>query len=249
MRDGAAIQVAKVIRATHPCYGLRKLHYTINRQGLAIGRDGLRGLLKDNGMMFKPRPGRLFVKTTDSSHHFRLYPNLLKGAEVCYPEQFWVADTTAIKVQGMPYYLALVCDAYSRKIMGWDIQDKNTGSLVCSALLKANKARVYNSKLIHHSDRGVQYCCGEYRMLMYRLDMKVSTTETGDPRENAIMERAIRTLKYEYGLNRNFINHEKAIQAIEHAVDVYNHLRIHFSCNLNTPAMQHLNVKSSPLFA
>jgi transposase InsO family protein len=200
-------------------------------------------------MMFKPRIGRFFVKTTDSSHHFRLYPNLLKGADVWHPEQFWVADTTAIKVQGVPYYLALVCDAYSRKVMGWAIQDKNTGTLTCKALLAANMVRLYGGKITHHSDRGIQYCCGEYRMLMYKLGMDVSTTETGDPRENAIMERAIRTLKYEYGLNRNFINYKLAVKAIQYAIYAYNHLRIHFSCNLITPAMQHLKAKSSPFFA
>jgi transposase InsO family protein len=233
--------MAQVIRKTHPYYGLRKLHYTIGQQGFKIGRDALRKLLKQSGLLFKPNLARLYVKTTDSSHHFRLYPNLLRNMTVSHPEQVWVADTTFIKIQGLFYYLALVCDAYSRRIMGWDLQDKNTGDLTCKALLNAHGNRIHpQNHLIHHSDRGIQYCCGSYRMLLYKLSITVSTTESGDPKENAIMERAIRTLKYEYGLKKNFLSHQQAHENIEYAIDVYNHLRIHFSCQMNTPAKQHL---------
>ena len=198
--------------------------------------------------MFKPRSPRLFVKTTDSSHHYRLYPNLLKLTSISYPEQVWVADITYVRIQGLPCFLALVCDAYSRRIMGWELMDKNTGQLTCNALLKAYKNKLYpQHRIIHHSDRGTQYCCGPYRMLLHKLNMIVSTTESGDPRENAIMERTIRTLKYDYGINRNFQSHQHAYETIDYAVNVYNHLRIHLSCDMNTPAKQHLIVKKLPL--
>jgi putative transposase len=223
------------------------LHYTIKQQGLKIGRDRLRDLLSSEGLLFKPRLGRLFIRTTDSHHNFKLYPNLLRSTTVEYPEQVWVADITAIKIQGNPYFLALVCDAYSRKIMGWEISDKNTGELVCNALIKAHRNRLYpTNTIIHHSDRGTQYCCDIYRMLLYKLGMKVSTTESGDPRENAIMERAIRTLKYEYGLNRNFTTETELISQVTYAIELYNYSRIHFSCNLKTPAIQHITVKKTP---
>lgn len=233
--------MAQVIRKTHPYYGLRKLHYTIQQQGFKIGREALRKLLKKKGLLFKPRLARLFVKTTDSNHYYRLYPNLLRNMTVSYPEQVWVADITFIKIKGLFHYLALVCDAYSRRIMGWDLQDKNTADLTCNALIKAYHNRIHpQHRLIHHSDRGIQYCCGSYRMLLHKLAITVSTTESGDPKENAIMERTIRTLKYEFGLKRNFQTHQEAYQSIEYAIDVYNHLRIHLSCQMNTPATQHL---------
>lgn len=205
-------------------------------------------MLKQEGLLFKPRPGRSFIRTTDSRHRFRLYPNLLPTTLINGPEQVWVADTTYIRVKGNAYFLALVCDAHSRKIMGWDIQDKNTGTLTTNALLKAHSNRLYpNNLLIHHSDRGFQYCCGLYRMMLYKLNIKVSTTESGDPRENAIMERTIRTLKYEYVVKNNFQSIHQATKHIEYAIGVYNHLRLHFSCNLNTPAIQHTIVKYPPL--
>ena len=245
IRDDTVIEVVKVIRKTHPCYGLRKLHHTIKKQGITIGRDRLRDQLNNHGLLFKRHPGRLFVKTTDSNHRFKLYPNLLRTAVITAPEQYWVADITFIRIQGQFYYLALVCDAYSRKIMGWHMGDKNTGQLACQALIMANANRLYiNNIITHHSDRGSQYCAGLYRMLLHKLNMHISTTETGDPRENAIMERAIRTLKYEYGLKVNFQSLQQALEKIEYAVDVYNHLRIHYSCELRTPAIQHSIVKT-----
>lgn len=232
----------------HPYYGLRKLHYTVKQQGFKIGRDSFRLLLKENGLLFKPRPGRSFVRTTDSRHRFRLYPNLLCTTKVTTPEQVWVADTTYLRIQGSHYFLALVCDAYSRKIMGWALQEKNTGELTCEALRNAYNNRIYpHNRLTHHSDRGFQYCCTAYRMLLYKMNMQVSTTESGDPRENAIMERTIRTLKYDFGINTNFSCLQQATSTIEHAVEVYNHRRIHFACKFNTPAVQHLNVKSVPI--
>lgn len=201
----------------------------------------MRKLLKQAGLLFKPHFARLYVKTTDSRHHYRLYPNLLRYTTINHPEQVWVADITYIKIQGLFHYLALVCDAYSRRIMGWDLQDKNTADVACKALLKAYHNRIHPlNNIIHHSDRGIQYCCGTYRMLLHKLSMTVSTTESGDPKENAIMERTIRTLKYEFGLKKNFQSEQDAYQCIEYAVDVYNHLRIHLSCNMNTPATQHL---------
>jgi putative transposase len=193
------LELVRYIRKTHPFYGLRKLHHTIKKQGFRIGRDGLRTLLKKSGLLFKPRCGRISVRTTDSHHSFRLYPNLLRVTTIVRPEQVWVTDITYIRINGGFYYLALVCDAYSRKIMGWDLQGQNTSSLTCNALVKANMDRLYPENIIiHHSDRGIQYCSGLYRILLYKLNMQISTTESGDPRENAIMERVIRTLKYEY---------------------------------------------------
>lgn len=189
-------------------------------------------MLKDKGLLFRPKP-RYFVKTTQSRHKYSLYPNLLKEYTPETPEQVWVADITAIRINRQNYFLALVVDAYSRRIMGWSLEEKNTGGLACRALLKAIADRRYpKQKLIHHSDRGTQYCCDEYRMLLKEMNFTVSTTETGNPRENAIMERTIRTLKYEYGLKEVFKNKKITLKTIKHVTCAYNNFRIHYSCKM-----------------
>lgn len=248
INEDAIVSLSKVIRATHPAYGLRKLHYCIRQQGLVIGRDRLRTLLYNQGLLFKPRKSRRFVMTTNSTHHYRLYPNLIRNLDIRTPEQVWVADITAVYIKARPYFLAIVADAYSRKIMGWEFGSKNTAQLTCTALSRASENRHYPQKaIIHHSDRGSQYCCNKYRQLLEQLNMTVSTTETGDPRENAIVERIFRTLKKEYGLEKNFNNYQEAITSIEHSILVYNHLRIHYACQLKTPDQAHKTLKS-PFF-
>lgn len=127
--NGAVLKTCAYLRSIHPGYGLRKLHYSLQQHDILIGRDSLRRLLKDNGLLFKPKP-RYFVKTTQSRHKYSLYPNLVKDCVIEHPEQVWVADITAVRVNRQAYFLALVVDAYSRRIMGWALSDKNTGGLL-----------------------------------------------------------------------------------------------------------------------
>lgn len=243
----AVLKICAYLRSLHPGYGLRKLHYTIKQHNILIGRDSLRQLLKDNGLLFKPKP-RYFVKTTQSHHKYRLYPNLVKDCSIDHPEQVWVSDITALRVNRQHYFLALVIDAYSRRIMGWSLSDKNTGDLACKALINALSQRKYPQKeIIHHSDRGTQYCCDQYRMLLKETNFIVSTTETGNPRENAIAERTIRTLKYEYGLKGFFKNKKSVLKTIKHATAAYNNFRIHYSCQMLTPTARH-NSFNPPFF-
>lgn len=233
------IELVKTIRFTHPGYGLRKLHYCLKQQGIRIGRDRLRQILKQSGLMHKPKL-RLRIHTTNSRHNYHLYPNLLNNIEIIHPEQVWVADITFIRVGGQYHFLALIIDAYSRMIMGWAFHKDNTADITCKALSVAwNNRHYHNSNIIHHSDRGTQYCCNVYRLMLFKLGFKVSTTETGDPRENAIAERTIGTLKKEYGLNKNFENHSVAEINICHIIEVYNNLRIHYSCGFKTPSQYH----------
>lgn len=241
--DTGIIELVKAIRNTHPGYGLRKLHYCVKRQGFKIGRDKLRHTLKDAGLMFKIKR-RYTIKTTNSNHNYYLYPNLLKEMKAKYPEHVWVADITYIRVCGQYYFLALVSDAFSRKIMGWSFNIQNTTELVSKALISAWENRYYtdDKSIIHHSDRGSQYCSNEYRRLLKHLGFTISTTETGDPRENALAERIFGTLKREYGINKNFKNRQIAKKNISSVIEVYNNLRIHCSCNYRTPAEQHIKV-------
>lgn len=243
---GAAVALVKSVRLSHPGYGLRKLHFTVNSQGFRIGRDRLRDMLKTEGLLFRPK-ARVQIKTTDSRHGYALYPNLVKGMDIRCPEEVFVSDITAVRVNGSFCFLALVTDAWSRKIMGWRFGEHNTGELAGAALMAAQANRIYPERtVIHHSDRGSQYCCGYYRKLLSMLGMAVSTTETGDPRENAVAERVFRTLKREYGLNRNFSSLREATETTEKVINLYNHSRIHASCGFNTPAMQHIALKKSP---
>ena len=235
----AVLKTCSYLRSVHPGYGLRKLHYCLQQHDILIGRDSLRQLLKDNSLLFKPK-SRYFVKTTQSRHRYSLYPNLVKDCSIDHPEQVWVADITAVKVNRQAYFLAIVVDAHSRRIMGWALSAKNTGDLTCKALLNALSQRKYlHQQIIHHSDRGTQYCCDQYRMLLKEADFIVSTTETGNPRENAIAERTIRTLKYEYGLKDIFKNKTEVLKTIRHAICAYNNFRIHYSCQMHTPTAIH----------
>jgi putative transposase len=248
LTDTATVTLVKSVRAVHPGYGLRKLHFTVNKQGFRVGRDRLRDILKTEGLLFKPK-ARIQIKTTDSRHSYALYPNLIRNIDICHPEEVFVSDITAIRVNGNFCFLAVVTDAWSRKIMGWRFGEHNTGELAGGALMAAWANRIYPERIvIHHSDRGSQYCCGYYRALLHKLDMTISTTETGDPRENAIAERVFRTLKREYGLNRNFGSPGEASKTIKNIINLYNHSRIHASCGFNTPAVQHIVHKKSPLF-
>jgi putative transposase len=237
--SAAALKIVLELRREHPGYGLRKLHRSLVSHRVNIGRDRLRKLLKSNGLLHKAKV-RLYVRTTNSRHPFSLFPSLLKSLVITSPEQVWVADTTCLSIDRRHYFLAVVTDAYSRKIMGWSLGERNTSELVCAALEQALAAREYPEReLIHHSDRGIQYCANAYRALMRRAGLKISCTETGDPRENAIAERVFRTLKHEYGLRKPIRNVDSALRLILSIVARYNGSRMHAACGYRTPIHQH----------
>jgi len=180
--------------------------------------------------------------TTDSNHHFKKYKNLITDKKPSRAEQLWVTDITYIKTQNGHNYLALVTDAYSKKIMGYKLDNNMRTSLCVEALKMAIKNRKYpNQKLIHHSDRGLQYCNPTYTEFAQNNGMIISMTEQYDPYENAIAERINRTLKYEYGLKENIKNTKLAQKIAKEAVFIYNNLRPHFSLELETPKQVHIN--------
>jgi transposase InsO family protein len=235
----AALKIVLELRREHPGYGLRKLHRSLLAHSLSIGRDRLRNLLKVNGLLHKVK-ARLYVRTTHSRHPFSLFPNALKSLVITGPEQVWVSDTTCLSIDRRHYFLAVVTDAYSRKIMGWSLGERNTSELACTALEQALASREYPEReLIHHSDRGIQYCANAYRNLLRRAGLKISCTETGDPRENAIAERVFRTLKHEYGLRNPIRNLASALRLILSIVARYNGSRMHAACGYRTPQYQH----------
>lgn len=239
------IQILKIvqnIRKTHPRAGTRKLMQYIKEDlvenNIKIGRDALFNLLRNNGLLVKKT--KRFHITTDSKHFFYKSPNLLKDTEIKHSEQALVTDITYIKTDQGHAYLALATDPYSKKIMGYAIEDNMKVEMVKNALKMAYKNRMFKTeKIIHHSDRGIQYCCPDYSSFAENLGFTLSTTQQYDPYENAVAERVNGVLKYEYGLKHSFVNLKEAQKAVKQAVEIYNTKRIHWSLDFKTPEEVH----------
>ena len=233
------------IRCKMPRIGTRKLYYLIkdelNMLNIKIGRDVLFNFLRAEYLLIKPK--RSYVKTTNSKHWMKKYPNLIKNIEVTKPEQLWVSDITYIQTEQGHNYLSLVTDAYSKKIMGYELLDNLSTAGPLKALESALKNRKYTHDLIHHSDRGLQYCSADYINTLKENNVIISMTENGDPYENAIAERINGILKYEFLIIDGFKNHLEALKVIKESVGIYNDERPHLSCEMLTPNQTHLQQK------
>ena len=230
------------IRCRMPRIGTRKLYYLIKNEltasNIKIGRDVLFNFLRAEHLLIKPK--RNYVKTTNSKHWMKKHPNLIKNMEVTKPEQLWVSDITYIQTEQGHNYLSLITDAYSKKIMGYELLDNLSTAGPLKALETALRNRKYTHDLIHHSDRGLQYCSSGYINILIKNSIKISMTENGDPYENAIAERINGILKYEFLIIDGFRNHLEAIEVIKQSVGIYNNERPHLSCEMLTPNQTHL---------
>ncbi|WP_369412531.1 IS3 family transposase [Mesonia aestuariivivens] len=207
---------------------------------IKIGRDKFYRFLRLNNLLIPKTKN--YITTTNSNHIYKKYKNLVKDHVPTRPEQLWVSDITYIKTENGHNYLALVTDAYSKQIMGYNLDNHMRTSLCKKALDMAIKNRKYpHLKLIHHSDRGFQYCNPKYTQFAEDNNITMSMTEQYDPYENAVAERINRTLKHEYGLKQTIKNTELAQKLTQQAVYIYNNLRTHFSLDLRKPAEVHLN--------
>jgi transposase InsO family protein len=238
------LELIRKVRRRMPKTGVKKLYKHIKNEliknDIKMGRDTLFDLLRSYGLLVKKT--KRFHITTDSNHFFYKSPNLIKDLEITHAEQILVCDITYIKIDGGHAYLALVTDAYSKKLMGWRLDDNMRVSLVKEALEMAYKNLIYNHKhIIHHSDRGIQYCCPDYSEYAEKKNFILSTTQQYDPYENAIAERINGILKYEFGLINTIKNIEVAQKMIQQAVEIYNNERLHWSLDLKTPQEVHLN--------
>lgn len=238
------IDLVNIFRRYMPRIGTRKLYHLLQepfqQHGLKIGRDKLFSLLAENKMLVKKRRRR--TKTTYSQHWLRKYPNLIKELNVTRPEQLWVSDITYIRVGKEYNYLSLITDAYSRRIMGYCLHRTLDTKGCLNALKMALHKRSGMDKLIHHSDRGIQYCSFDYTLTLKELGIEISMTENGDPYENALAERINGILKDEFNLSDTFQNHSYAAKAVEEKVNIYNTMRPHASCNYLTPVEAHQQV-------
>lgn len=223
-----------------PKIGTRKLYHILKSQltELKVGRDKLFKILKANNMLIIPK--RKYHKTTNSHHRFKKHKNTVKDVEFTRPNQVWVSDITYTGDRNNPSYLALITDAYSKKIVGYDVSD----SLNVAGSLRALEMAIKNETfclepLIHHSDRGLQYCSNEYQKLLADNKIATSMTEQYDPYENAIAERINGVLKQEFTIDTKNLNLETRRKLIQNAIKIYNEKRPHWSNNLWTPNEMH----------
>lgn len=229
------------IRSQLPRIGTRKLYFMMDKslqeKNIKIGRDKLFSILKEEYLLVGKR--RKYTKTTDSKHWLRKYPNTAKDIELTMPEQLWVADITYLQTRQGHEYLHLITDAYSKQIMGYELSGTLKASSTIKALRMALSNRKYAHQLVHHSDRGLQYCSYEYTGLLKKHNIGVSMTEQYDPYENAVAERVNGILKDEFGLDTIFNNNKELAKQLNQAVDLYNSLRPHLSINMLTPKQAH----------
>jgi len=226
------------LRRQMPRLGTRKLYHLL-KEDLSIGRDKLFALLRNEGLLVYKR--KRYTVTTNSKHWMKKYPNLVKAMQLTRPEQLWVADITYIDTaEDGNAYLHLVTDAYSKQIMGYELCNNMEGASTLRALQMAVKNRIYqDSPLIHHSDRGLQYCSKLYTDYLKENHITISMTENGDPYENAIAERVNGILKDEFGLSEQLNNITEALQQTKQSVIIYNQKRPHLSCHMLTPVQMH----------
>lgn len=243
LKDDIILQLVHKIRNTYlPRLGTRKLLILLKPEldahQIKIGRDYLFDLLEEHKLLIRRRKRKVF--TTDSRHWMRKYANLTRELIITRPEQLWVSDITYIRMGNQWGYLSLITDAYSHKIMGIGFRSDLLALGCLEALQMAYDNRSYGQHpLIHHSDRGCQYCCKEYVDLLNAHHIAISMTERGDPYENALAERINGIIKEEFNLYSSQENFENTYQRILKSVVTYNDIRPHGSCNDLTPCQAH----------
>ena len=242
-RQTKALQVVEMIaevRRSMPRIGTRKLYFLLETKlkAFKIGRDKFFDILRANHLLIQPK--RCYHITTDSHHRFRKYKNLLLEMSINRPEQVWVSDITYIGKREKPCYLSLVTDAYSKKIMGYYVADNMDTESSVQALKMAVRNRKYrDASLIHHSDRGVQYCAENYQKVLRKNDIQSSMTNNGDPYENAVAERVNGILKQEFIIDTYHADLGIMRQIVKEAIDIYNNQRPHYSNYMLTPMQMH----------
>lgn len=246
------LQLVLEQRADHPQLGGKKLFHLLqsdfDRLGIKIGRDAFFDLLSSHHLLIKKRKRR--IATTNSRHWFRKYPNLIKGLAIQSINQVWVSDITYWRWRDRFLYVCLITDTYSRKIVGYELSDNLEAINNLRALHMAiNSQSASLAGLIHHSDRGIQYCSQEYTEMLAAHEILISMTEQGDPLDNAIAERVNGILKEEYLQHYKVESVAQAKELLTRAVSLYNQSRPHLSCGMMTPDQVHLtNLKPEPLW-
>ncbi len=234
------VEMVMDVRQQMPRIGTRKLYYLLQDQlkDLGVGRDKLFAILSANHMLIKPK--RCYRITTDSHHRYRKHKNLIESVLPIRPEQIWASDITYLGNNSNYRYLALVTDTYSKKIVGYDLSTSLSADGAIRAIKMGLRQRSYKKKkLIHHSDRGFQYCCGEYQEVLAGKKVKCSMTESYDPYANAVAERVNGILKHEFLLEDYDAKLSVMKKLVKESIETYNAKRPHYSCYMKTPEQMH----------
>lgn len=242
-KEKVILELVKEERRLQPKLGVRKLikrrlNGILHGLGIKVGRDKFFEIMRENGLLITPK--RHYVRTTDSFHHFRIYTNRIKDKVIDRPHMVMASDITYIRTLEGFMYLALITDLGSRKIIGYDLSDSLAVEGSLRALHMALRQRDKTKKMIHHSDRGIQYCCHDYIKVLKKNNVSISMAEKGNPYENAIAERVNGILKTEYMLDETFNSKSDALKAVREAVWLYNNLRPHLSLGYQTPEEVHM---------
>jgi len=229
-------------RCEHPRLGGRKLYHLLHAElaaaGLPVGRDSLFNIMRRHALLVPRRRRR--ARTTDSNHPFRTYPDLYNHEpRPTAPHQSWVADITYVSTGEGFLYLALITDVFSRKIVGYDSADTLEATGCLRALTMAQKQLPKGASVLHHTDRGTQYCCHAYIKQLNRRRARISMTQDGNCYHNALAERMNGILKQEYHLGTWFRTKALALRAVRQAVTLYNEQRPHLALAMRTPAEAH----------
>lgn len=241
LKDEIILQLVHQIRSSLPRIGVRKLCHMIKprlvEHGLDIGRDYLFNLLADHKLLVRTRKRK--IVTTQSKHWMHKYHNLITDLQVTRAEQLWVSDITYIRLSNGFAYLSLVTDAYSRKIVGYHLRRDLSSEGCINALKMSLESRTTRESLIHHSDRGSQYCCRGYVDELLKHNIAISMTENGDPYENALAERVNGIIKAEFNLYSSNVGFEETCKRVRKSIEAYNNMRPHASCDYMVPEQAH----------
>lgn len=241
------LQLVREKRQRQTKVGVKKLYRMLKKvfeeMGLPIGRDRLFNILRRNGLLVVRK--RKYIRTTNSNHRFWVYGNLIKGLKVERPNQVVVSDITYIEVGTGFEYLSLLTDVYSRKIIGYDLSESLSIEGSLRALNMGLRKIKHKVGMIHHSDRGIQYCSKGYTKLLAKNKIKISMAEKGNPYENAIAERVNGILKIEFMLEQRYTTKQEAQASIKEAIKIYNEERLHMSIGYKTPDEKYGEVKAA----
>jgi len=226
----------------YPRYGYRRMTAQLRREGFIVNHKRVLRLMREKELLVKPRKG--YVRTTDSAHGMRVYPNLYSRRTFGRVNQAWVADITYVRLGNGFCYLAAILDAYSRRVVGWALSRNIDSALVIEALSRAIEERDPPRRVIHHSDRGKQYASDDYIKLLKSRKFRISMARKGNPYDNAQAESFMKTLKAEEVHLAEYVSLADAAERIGAFIErVYNGKRLHSALHYVPPVEFELSLK------